>query len=47
MCIKKEPREVLQPLAELVEELINYEHIDVRSLPWGGVAAFNALVENV
>jgi hypothetical protein len=47
MCAKKEPREVYQPLADLTEELVQYDHLRVRDLPWVGITAFYALLENV
>lgn len=48
MCAKPEPSEVFQPLSDLTEELyVAYANLNVRSLPWVGISAFYAVLENV
>lgn len=47
MCAKRELHDVLQPLSDLTEELHDYDHINVRDLPWVGISTFYALLENV
>jgi hypothetical protein len=47
MCAKPERPEVFRPLAELTQELAEYDQIQVRNLPWAGVTVYYGLLENV
>lgn len=47
MCAKREHRAVLQPVADLVEEMGQWEINPLPEFAWAGVATFYAVLENV